>query len=163
MRRPRLLEFERAWADAAFDAIYPEPPSSTDGAASKRHLVHGIRRMHPAQFLDETIAEAPLEPAIGLRLALWLVALSPIFLLRTFGTIASVRGDVRVRAIELLLASRIYAVRQLTLSLKALATMLYARSPAIHVQMLSSTRNTPLIAIEKVEREHVHEGEHAAE
>lgn len=131
--RPRLFSFELAWADAAFDAMFPPPPKSA--------LAHGIREMHPAAFLDDVLASVPVEPSIGLRVALWIVALAPLFTIRRFATIASLGEDDRERVLERLLASPIYAVRQLVVGLKAMGSLLYAKSPVVRRQM-----TTPLAA-----------------
>lgn len=124
---PRLFGFELGWADAVFGAIFPESPRTA--------LVHGIASMKPARFLDELIATVPIEPSIGLRIALWIVAFAPLFTIRKLTTFASLDADDRERVLGRLLASPIYAVRQLVLGLKAMASLLYAQSPAIRRQM----------------------------
>lgn len=134
MTRPRLLSFELAWAGAAFDAIFPEPPRGV--------LPHGIKRMDPARFFDELVAEIPLEQSLGLRLTLWLVALAPLFTIRRLGTIASIEEPERVRVLERLLASPIYAVRQLVLGFKAMGALLYARSGTVRAAMNAPVRGS---------------------
>lgn len=124
---PALASFELAWTDAAFDTIYPEPPLSV--------LPHGILSMHPARFFEGVLASVPLEQSVGLRLTLWMVALAPLFTIRKLGTIASIGPDDRVRVLERLLTSRSYFVRQLTLSFKAIATLLYAQSERVRAAM----------------------------
>lgn len=123
--RPHLLPFERAWTDAAFDAIYPEGTP----------LGPGVRSMHPARFFDDLLHDVPLEQSVGLRLALWIVALAPLFTVAKLGTIASIAPVDRARVLERLLASPSYVVRQLALSLKAMATLLYARSDDVRIAM----------------------------
>jgi hypothetical protein len=59
--------------------------------------------------------------------------------LRRPRTIAGVGTRERQRALELLLASSSYAVRQLALAFKATASMLYARSPEARRAMTTST------------------------
>ncbi len=125
MMRPRLRGFELAWTDAAFDTFFPE------GSA----LPHGIVKMKPSKFLDDLLVEVPLEQSIGVRVTLWIVALAPLFVLRRFATITSLDLEDRVRVIDRLLASSIYAVRQLVAGFKAIATLLYAKSPEIRRAM----------------------------
>ena len=129
---PALASFELAWTDAAFDTIYPEPPLSV--------LPHGVLSMHPARFFQSVLASVPLEQSVGLRVTLWMIALAPLFTIRKLGTIASVGPEDRVRVFERLLTSRNYFVRQLTMSFKAIATLLYARSERVRAAM-----TTPLI------------------
>ena len=132
---PALASFELAWTDAAFDTIYPEPPSSA--------LPHGVGSMHPAGFFDSVLATVPLEQSLGLRVTLWMIALAPLFTIRKLGTIASVDAGDRVRVLERLLASRYYFVRQLTMSFKAIATLLYARSESVRAAMTAPVRVRP--------------------
>jgi hypothetical protein len=124
---PRLASFELAWTDAAFDAIYPEPPRSL--------LPHGVASMHPARFFDDVLATIPLEQSLGLRATLWMVALAPLFTIRRLGTIASLDADDRARVLTLLVTSPNYFVRQLAMSFKAMATLLYAKSAAVRAAM----------------------------
>ena len=113
-------------------AIYPEPPRSM--------LPHGVASMHPARFFDRVLASIPFEQSLGLRLTLWMIALAPLFTIRRLGTIASIGEGDRGRVLERLIASRIYVVRQLAMSFKAIATLLYAKSEAVRTAMA-----TPLL------------------
>jgi hypothetical protein len=162
--RPRLFAFERAWTDAAFDAIHPN-----DGV-----LPHGVAIMHPARFLDEVVRETPLEQSMGIRLALWIVALAPLFTIRRLGTIASIAPADRARVLERLLASPIYAVRQLVLSLKAMAALLYAQSTSVRAAMTSprfrsaAEADADIVTLRRSRRggaakAHEHDQHHAAE
>ena len=132
---PALASFELAWTDAAFDTIYPEPPLSV--------LPHGVLSMHPARFFQSVLASAPLEQSVGLRLTLWMIALAPLFTIRKLGTIASIGPDDRVRVFERLLTSRSYFVRQLTMSFKAIATLLYVQSATVRAAMSVPVRPKP--------------------
>jgi hypothetical protein len=134
---PRLFKFELTWANAAFDAIFPAPPHSA--------LAHGIDKMHPAVFFDAVVARAPMEQAIGLRIALWIVALAPFFAIHRLATISSLPAGDRPRVIERLLVSPIYAVRQLVLGFKAMGALLYAQSPAVYAQMIAPS--APLLTL----------------
>ncbi len=131
--RPRLRSFEVAWIDAAFDAIYPH---QGDAKEVRSHLPHGIASMHPAQFFDELIATVPLEQSLGLRMTLWLIALAPLFTIRRLGTIASIGPADRTRVLERLVTSPNYVVRQLAMSFKAIATLLYVQSASIRAAMI---------------------------
>lgn len=129
---PRLASFELAWTDAAFDAIYPEPPRSL--------LPHGVASMHSARFFDDVLSAIPLEQSLGLRVTLWMVALAPLFTIRRLGTIASIGADDRARVLTRLVTSSNYFVRQLTMSFKAMATLLYAKSEAVRAAMTVPAR-----------------------
>lgn len=126
--RPRLRSFELSWTDATFEAICSDSrPRTLDPNEARR----AVERVHPARFFDELLEEVPFEQFVGLRVALWVVALSPLFTLAKFATIASLSPRDRERAVDKLLSSSIYVVRQLAISIKALATLLsVARAPA---------------------------------
>jgi hypothetical protein len=151
---PRLLSFELVWAHAAFDAIFPEPPRSV--------FPHGAASMQPGRFVDDLIAKVPLEQSIGIRLALWIVALAPLFTIRRLATIATLAPSERARVFDRLLASPVYAIRQLTLSLKALAALLYAQSPPVRAQMMAPMRGE-IVQLRKKPEPAGGSHEHAAE
>jgi len=157
----KLFGFELAWATAVFEAVFPE----------RTALPHGIARMNPARFLADVVASSPLEQSIGLRLTLWIVALAPLWLLRRPTTIADIRPDERQRVLERLLASPVYAIRQLVVAFKALGSLLYAQSPEARAWM-TTPRGRPerLVPIRLAPRKPavapIHHGdahEHAAE
>jgi hypothetical protein len=135
--RPRLCAFEVAWTDAAFDAIYPERGATS---APRSHLPHGIASMHPARFFDGVLADIPFEQSLGLRLTLWMIALAPLFTIRRLGTIASIAPEDRTRVLERLVTSPIYVVRQLAMSFKAIATLLYVQSAPVRAAMTVPVR-----------------------
>lgn len=139
MTAPKLFGFELAWADAAFDAILPDGTS----------LPHGIARLHPGRFLAGLVAAAPLEQSIGLRLMLWTVALAPLWILHRPTTIAGIGADERKRVLDRLIASPVYAVRQLAIAFKATASMLYAQSPDARRAMTrrADDRAQPLVRL----------------
>jgi hypothetical protein len=127
-----LTSFELAWTEAAFDAIYPAPPRS--------RLPHGVASMGSGPFLDDVLARVPLEQSVGIRLTLWMIALAPLFTIRKLGTIASIDAEDRGRVLDRLVTSPVYAVRQLAMSFKALATLLYAKSDAVRTAMMTPVR-----------------------
>lgn len=146
--RPHLLEFELAWCSATFETFHPE------GTA----LGHGIGKMQPARFFDDALARIPLEQSVGMRFALWMIALAPLFVLGRFATITSLRENDRARLLEKLLASPIYAVRQLVLAIKAIGIMLYAQSPEIRSAMYARRGEVVRLRLRGA-----HEQQHAAE
>lgn len=130
--KPRLFHlapFELAWTDAAFDAFYPAP------ASGRLALPHGVLEMKPAPFFDDVLAKIPFEQSLGLRVTLWMIALAPLFTIKKLGTIASISVADRYRVLERLVTSPNYFVRQLAMSFKAVAALLYAQSNAIRAAM----------------------------
>ncbi len=121
---PRTLtRMEMAWALDAFEAIFPGP--------------QGIGTMNVREYIQATFARIPLEPVIGLRLAIWIVALAPLFVLRRFRTLHGLTAEEREHVLVALAANPVYAVRQLVLALKAMAALLYAADPAVRARMFA--------------------------
>ena len=85
-----LTRFERRAARAAFGTIFP--------GKDRCSLPLGICDMDLDGYLDKTLSSVPFEPSIGLRLAIWIVALAPIFVLRRLVTIASLGVEDRERS-----------------------------------------------------------------
>jgi hypothetical protein len=139
--RPSLFAFERTWSDAAFDAMYPDPPSQADGDKKRPFIERGIKSLEPTPAFASMLGDLPFEQSMGLRVALWIVALAPFFTIRRLGTIASLAPADRVRVLDKLLASPIYAVRQLVAGFKAVGSLLYARTGSVRAQMLAPLPN----------------------
>lgn len=123
MRRPALSPIELSWADAAFGAFFPDPPHSA--------LPAGARTLAMAESFAAMLTRIPLRQALGLRLAVWLVALSPMLLRRGFATLSGLDPTAREAAVAALLRSRVYAWRQLAMALKAMGALILGRSEAV--------------------------------
>lgn len=130
-----LTRLESRWAEAAMEAIFPGSPET--GLA-------GIRTMNVAAFFREFVATLPWRAALGVRLAVWLVAVAPWFLLRRFVTIAKLNVVEREWVIATLIASRSYAVRSLAMLLKALGALLYAADDRVRTRMAPGRAGRPV-------------------
>ena len=130
-----LTRTEMRWAKAAFSAIFPHKEGG--------QMPIGICDLDLEEFLRATLVRVPLEPALGLRIAIWVVALAPIFVLRRVTTIHGLAPPDRERVVAALVASPIYAVRQLVIALKAIGAMLYAAAPAVRARMVMPKVSTP--------------------
>jgi hypothetical protein len=128
----RLTRFEHAVAKDAFVAIFPGP----DGVAS----------MDVDGYMKDMLARIPLEPVLGVRLAIWIVALAPFFVLRRFRTLHGIAPSDRELVLVALATSRFYAVRQLVLALKALAAILYAGDPTVRARILAPGVPLPFVS-----------------
>ncbi len=132
----RLTRFELACAKDAFIAIFPGD--------------QGIATMDIDGYVKDTLARIPLEPVIGVRLAIWIVALAPIFVLRRLVTLHGLAPSDRELVLVALATSRFYAVRQLLLALKAVAALLYAGDPTVRARLLGPSE--PLLTPSRIVR-----------
>jgi hypothetical protein len=121
-----LTRWEGRWAEAAVGAIFPG--SLEDGLAD-------IRAMDVPGFLQRVVRSVPLKAALGLRMAIWLVALAPLVLLRRFATIAGLALEEREAVVARLVASKTYAIRSLVMILKTMGALLYAGDDSVRARM----------------------------
>jgi hypothetical protein len=112
-----LTQFERRWAHAAFDTMFPGPDRGV--------LPVGITDLDLDGFIDTTLATVPFEASIGLRLVFWVIGLAPLFVLRKLATIASLSAEDRLRVVTAINASPIYALRATVMMVKALGALFY--------------------------------------
>jgi hypothetical protein len=124
-----LAHFERRWAVAAMVAIFP---GSRDAGLAD------MRAMDVDGFLRELMQVLPFRAGVGVRIAVWLVALAPLFVLGRFATIARLAQADRERVIAALVASKMYVVRSLVLVLKTLGGLLYAADERVRSYMVPS-------------------------
>jgi hypothetical protein len=144
-----LSRVELRWARAAFECIFP--------SNACRELPIGIALLDIEGFLADVRTRAPAEAALGLRIAIWIVGLAPIFVLGRLATIASLAVDDRERVLRALLANRIYAIRQLVVLLKAIGALLYAGAEPVRAFLLPPApghSDAALVPLKRLAHEH---------
>ena len=111
---------ERRWRQTLMATMIPRV--SPDGTP-------GFDEIDPGDFWDRFDGDAPPLFRLGLRVAVWALTWSPLFLVgrpRTFGRLdAAARDEVLVRAA----GHALYPVRQLVDVLKLTACFAYLRDP----------------------------------
>lgn len=121
----RFLPFERRWIRGSMEAFLPPGGSGLTLAAGEADYVGAA----------ETFGtHANLRGALGLRLAVWLVALSPVFLLGRFCAIDSLELAVRSELITRLLSHPVYPVRGLSLLIKVAASFAIFAAPGVRAR-----------------------------
>lgn len=139
----KLTRLEHSWAQAALVAMFPG--SRDDGFADIAGMdVHG--------YLVEVMRSLPFKARLGLRAAVWLVALAPLFVLRRVATIRGLAPADGERVVAALCASRSYGVRSLVMLLKTFGALLYAGDDRIRARL----RPLPPTAVPlRIRRAHV--------
>ena len=122
----RLTGIENRWAEAAMGAIFP---------GSREEGLTDIRAMDVRGFLGRVVASVPSKVAFGLRLAVWIVALAPLFVLGRLATITSLAQADRERVVATLVMSRNYALRSLVMILKTMGALLYAADDSVRERL----------------------------
>jgi hypothetical protein len=122
----KLSRLENTWARAALGAIFPG--SSEDGFAS-------IGGMDVAGYLASVMDSLPFKPALGLRAAIWLVALAPLFVIGRVATLPGLGQGDRERVVATLFASPSYRLRSLVMLLKTFGALLYAGDDRVRARL----------------------------
>jgi hypothetical protein len=122
----KLSRVESRWAEAAMEAIFP---------GSSEMGLTDIGTMDVGGFLRDLMRDVPWKAALGVRLAIWLVALAPLFVVRRLATITQLGRADRERVVASLVASESYAIRSLVLVLKAVGALLYAADRGVRARM----------------------------
>ncbi|WP_394838555.1 hypothetical protein LVJ94_16780 [Pendulispora rubella] len=126
-----LTRMEMRWAYAVFGAIFPS------GASERLPL--GICDLDLETYLTQIRSRAPYRSALGLRVAIWVIALAPMFVLYRACTIMSLDTASRETLLKKMLASPVYVVRQLVMLLKAVGAVLYAGTPSVNQAILATS------------------------
>ena len=124
----KLSQFETAWAEAEMHAIFPG--ASEEGWPTSA-------RWTCAASSAGSCDGCWLRAALGLRLAIWMVALAPVLVLGRLATFGSLALVDRERVLTRLAASSWYAVRSLVTLLKTMGALLYAGNQAVRARMTS--------------------------
>ena len=123
----KLSTLEIQFAEASMGAIFPG--SQAQGLAD-------IRGMDVRGFLAQVMQCVPFQAALGLRAAIWLVALAPLFVVRRFATIRGLDQTDRERLVGRLVASPSYVIRSLVIILKTMGALLYAGDDGVRARMM---------------------------
>jgi hypothetical protein len=110
----RLFRFERRWLARVFDSLLPPAPESG---------LPGARDVPLGRFIDDLLAASPLVSVTGLRAALWLVWLAPLFLHRRLVAFGGLAPAGQNALLDRLRRSDVYLVRQAVTFLKILACL----------------------------------------
>jgi hypothetical protein len=126
-----LTPFERRWAHATLDTLFPGPDRGA--------LPAGIMDMDVDGFLDETFRRVPFEAALGLRAAFWVIAFAPLFMIGKLATIASLKPADRLRVLAAMNASHVYLLRGLVMMVKAIGALFFCGNPRVRPNIVGVT------------------------
>lgn len=140
-----LTSMEAAWARAVFGAMFP--------ANAHPRLPHGADAVDVVACFNDVCKSVPARVVVGLRAALWIIALAPIVVLLRLRTIAGLDEDAREKVVLTLLSSRFYFVRQLTLLLKAFGALFFVSSPEVRAAIVGQAPALVTLGTKEVRRE----------
>ncbi len=116
------LGFERRWRDALFAAMIPRTPEAD---------LPGLDELDLEPFWEVMERQAPAMVRLGLRASVWLLAFSPLFLIGSLRLFPGLDPARRDRVLRRAADSRLYLLRQLVTTVKALACLAYLRDPEV--------------------------------
>jgi hypothetical protein len=119
----RMTRFERRWLLRVFEALLPR------GADPR--IPFGAADVPMGRFVDDLLAESPLEFIAGLRLCLWMLMLAPLVVLRRPRSFLGVGPIEQAAVLERLRTSDVYVVREAPMLLKTIACLGFCGVPAI--------------------------------
>lgn len=120
-RSLRLLPFERRWLVRVFEVVLPARPE----------LVLGAADVPMGRFVDDFVASAPLQAVLGLRASLWLVMLSPPFVLGRWRTFLGLAPPERLILLDRLRRSDHYLVRESAVLFKIVGCLGFCGLPSL--------------------------------
>ena len=120
-----MMGFERRWARHLLAAFAPGEGPGLAPLPGEVDYVATFARMY---------REATPLAALGLRLALWIAALAPLWLWGKLATISKVAVERRPQLLRELLVHRAFAVRELSLLLKLTASMALLGTPSVRAR-----------------------------
>ena len=117
-----MTRFELRWVAAIFEAF---APISGPGLAPRAGEVDWV-----SSFVRMRAAGTALA-SFGVRLGLWIAALSPLWMCGRWSTMAGLGVDERAQLLGRLLEHRVFAVRELTMLLKIAACFALLGTPSV--------------------------------
>jgi len=124
-----MKRIEERWAVAALSGFAPESEGPREGLVTARPGSIDYR-----QTLRTMSGRSTILGRLGIRLAIWLIALSPIWSLRRLRLFPALEPAARADLLHRLLEHPLFAVRELCLLLKVVACMAFLAPGAVRAQ-----------------------------
>jgi len=122
-----LFGFERNWLLVIFETVVPS------GADAR--MPEGAKDAPMDRFVDDLMASAPLHFCLGLRACIWILTLSPVFVLGRFATFASLAPESRLALLRRFSASPNYVIREMPLLFKTVACLGFCGLPNVQARL----------------------------
>ncbi len=132
----RLFNFERRWLVSVFAVVIP--------AGVDPRMPYGAEQAPMNRFVDDLLGHAPLQFVIGLRACLWMMMLSPLFLLGRLRTFLGVEPATQLALLDRFRTSSIYLVRETPLLFKTVGCLGFCGLPPVQRELgIHPTDATP--------------------
>ncbi len=114
-QKKKLFDFETRWGQVIMESLVWRDASAVESQ----------------NFVRQVYTDLPSFSAFGMRAAIWLLALAPIWKFKAFKTIDQLGEDMRTNLLSDLYKSKTYLVRQLTMLMKLHGANLHAATTKI--------------------------------
>ena len=132
-----MTGFERRWARALLEAFAPRHGPGLSPRGDEVAYLPTLQRM---------MGHVQPRAALGLRLAIWVAALAPMWLWGQLGTVTSLARERRTRLLSELLKHRSFAVRELVLLLKFAACLALFSSDTLRARSSYDDAQSPVLS-----------------
>jgi hypothetical protein len=122
-----LSSFEKRWLLVIFETLVP--------SGADERFPAGARDAPMDRFIDDLLTHAPMHFCLGLRACLWILTLSPIFVLGKLGTFESLDGGERLALLRRFSSSPNYVIREMPLLFKTVACLGFCGLPDIQSRL----------------------------
>lgn len=138
-----FLGFEQRWIAAILSSFAPE---GGEGLAPEPGEVDWVAAA------DGMISRSTFKARLGYRVGLWLMTLSPVWMLGRLCLFGSLSAAERAAVLERAVGHRLFLVRGLTMVLKLSTCLAMFRSPGVRARSHYDRRETDAAATERSQR-----------
>lgn len=133
----KISEIEKRWLTAALAALIP--------ANANARFPLGALDTGAVKLSEEMLADSPFLAAMGIRAAIWVAYLFPLFVLGQLKTLAGLSPDDQDRYLNRLYDHPLYLIRQTILLLKSVACLSYLADDRVREAVgMMRPRNLPI-------------------
>ncbi len=133
----KLSSMEKRWLTAGLAALIP--------AQANARFPLGALDTAAVKLSEDMLAQSPFLAAMGVRAAIWVAYLFPLFIVGKMKTLAGLSPDDRDRYLNLLYDHPLYLIRQTILLLKSVACLSYLADDRVREALgMMRPRNLPI-------------------
>jgi len=133
----QLTGIEKRWLRSALAALIP--------AGANRRFPLGALETGALKLGEDMLAQSPLLAALGVRAAIWVAYLFPLFVVGKLKTLSGLSPDEQDRYLNRLYDHPLYLIRQTILLLKSVACLSYLADDRVREALgMMRPRNLPI-------------------
>ena len=132
IRTPKsLFGFEARWGQAIMESLVIDPNNSK---------LQAVENQQAEEFMHDLYFHIPQPGKIGLRAAIWMIGLAPIWKRKALRSIAGIKPELRLKILEEIYESPSYIQRQLAMLMKLNGSFLHTSTTRFHQALKDASR-----------------------